>query len=64
MACWPTDEKFHRRLRAEAAAELEQVKTLARIVPPLLLEELDQRAARLERAIEQYDQYLNRPASL
>jgi hypothetical protein len=50
-----TVEEFTRRLRADAVSQLAWVTTLARMLPPVFLAYLDERAARLESMIRQYD---------
>lgn len=53
-----TEIEFMRRLRTDAARELERVKMLAGILPFTYLEWLDERAAALADTIRQYDEAL------
>ena len=55
-----TEVELMRRLRADAISELGRVKVLAGLLPFTCLEWLDQRAAKLNETIRQYDDYLGR----
>lgn len=59
---WPTDEEFHRSLRADAIAQLEQAETTARLFPADVRESVSgERLAGLRNLIRQYDEFLAPP---
>ena len=55
-----TEIEFMRRLRADAAKQLEIVETVTRLLPDDILDQTIERRVALRKLIREYDEFLSR----